>query len=1472
MALYDYQAFESSNILDSVKGVKFYVPSWEEIEQRSAVKNSVSKADSYDKNNPIIEGIFDPHMGRQNGICNTCFQSKTLCPGHFGHIHLSEPLFFTHYANEIQSICEMVCWACSRLKMQPTSADIQRVCSKNISSYNQFSQIKKIITKPVIRTCWNCDQEIPKKIQWNGKDKQYLIFTFARQNENIIQHWYASHVYTMFFRIPDEDCRVMGLDPDYTHPRNLICRYVPVPPPSIRPSMENDTGMRMEDDMTVKIREIVKNEKQLKQKKEQNESAQHIRYQIEANQTVFRTYIDNSDGLSKHAQNSKPIKSVQSRISGKEGRIRNNLMGKRVDFSGRSVITPDPEIDLDEVGVPYLIAMNLTFPETANVYNIDKLRERVSNGPYHYPGAKSVKKVHQMNRVVWLTIDTVDVSYGDVVHRHLEDGDIVKFNRQPSLHKMSIMGHRARILPGLTYRLNPNVLPAYAGDFDGDEMNLHLPQSYLTQYEVKEVSAVSKQMINPKNSAPIIAPIQDTVLSSYLLTLPDTQVDDSTYYDMLTISSIVQEPTKAQRNVSGKQLWSGRSVMSTIFPSTLNIDADGLTITNGELKDGIINKDNFSEHGSGILHQIYNYDGSDEAMHFMNNLARCTNRWQKTFGHSVGLADVIIDDASKEKKREALQQYKQDAHDVIRSIHDGTFENNNPHSNSQELERRIKEALENPKFSTISSQSTPVSERMTAMLKDVGSGSKGKPDNLVQMAFALRQQVFPGGRAPKGFDNRTFPCFQKSDHSPEAGGFVENSFIEGLSPLETFFHAMTGRNGLIDTAVSTADTGYIQRRLVKALEDIMVRSDLTVRNSAGIIVQHMYSGDGINPTCLEKQKPKYGDTLNNVRASFLLTEEDIDTTLMSVQTSEAHKRTKDEAKDWVPAIWDFYNAIVDDRHYIYTTMYRYGYITDKGLNSPVNFIRCKTYTYSHHEYHTKSDMTPKDVLDAISNLNEEIGINPTVRLLVRNQFNPRSIIVHWGFTKNMLDYCISLVKQSFYRSIADPGTMVGVLAAQGIGEPSTQLALDSFHSAGTASGAGAIGSVPRLNELLGVKTNTNHRTSTIYLNNTKERSIKDDFHQANEFANSIQMTYLKNIVDYASVYYEPNEELTTIEDDKVFTSVFNQVVEWLDDEYSMPESPWLLRMVFNKEAMFQNNISMYDVERAIRNKYQWASCVFSDDNAERLVMRIRIANSNSEDIKTLIDFQMKHLETFTIKGIPNIYFSHTPQKVRNGSEDDQKEYNPNTMDFEPNDSYLIHVDGSNLLYLLSLPEVDAQRTYSNDIQEIYSTLGIEAVRTYIIWEISKLFEEQGVEKRHIKLLVDCMTHKGFPVPINRHGWRDSSVGALTKASFEESAKMLSLAGVFSQYDNMQGVSSNIMLGQIVQAGTAYSKLSLDTDKLQNVAPLDINVGAQTSKKVPVLTDNVDLNADMEFEIPHENENTKGIKRNEKIQNVQIKHI
>ena len=1438
-----YKELDYTDKIREISGVQFSVMSPEEIRNRSVVH--VTQTILYDSNgDPVIGGLFDPRMGvlDHGKICPTDNLDNRFCPGYFGHIELARPVFYIQFLPIVQKVLKCVCIRCSKLLIDKNSPEIIEII-KSTSGKKRFTEIVDKCSKSSgLKICGVESENGCGAVQPHKYIKKDLAKIYAEWKDNALegsdtentQLLTAEFIQKMFRRISDEDCEIMGLSPQWCRPDWLICSVLPVSPPSVRPSVKQSNGQRSEDDITHKLIDIIKTNAHLKKKIDNDKSLENtVEEWTQVLQYDIATLIDNELPNVNAAihRSGRALKTLRQRLKGKEGRIRGNLMGKRVNFSARSVITPDPNIKIDELGVPKKIATNLTFPETVTKYNKKVLLKYVRNGPAVYPGAKSIKRKVDGKTIALQYVDTTTIllNEGDIVNRHLVDGDIVLFNRQPSLHKMSMMGHRVRVMDHNTFRLNVSVTKPYNADFDGDEMNMHVPQSLQTVAELKYLAAVPLQIISPREHKPVISLVQDSLLGLNRITNDGVYLNRDEMMNILIYLDSFDGNLPEPELKEPFKLWSGRQLVSMAIPNTLNLnmknnshddsETDKLNhviIRNGQLIQGRIDNKIMNSGSKGLIHVIYNDYGIQVAQQFLDDLQNIVTRYLVLTGFSVGIGDLVADSKTNEKIKSTIIKTKKQVSKLTQQVHQQIFENVASQTIQEEFEKKVNNLL-NKAISEAGNIGLKSLDRENRMVNMVSAGSKGKNINIAQMIACLGQQNVDGKRIPNSYNNRSLPHFRKYDVSPESKGFVESSFIGGLKPPEFFFHAMGGREGLIDTAVKTSETGYIQRKLIKAMEDCKVVYDLSVRNAGGSIVQFKYGEDGMDYNKIETQHSDLlSGKLEQITEKHLFSDNEDWDSFLNISTIKEMKRTKTYSK----ILNSYFYKLMDYLHFLRGYVFKDNHLST--IKFPISLFRLINRVKEQFTINSTilSNLNPLYVIKRIDqlivDLNKDGYGNKIFNILLCEYLSPKVLIKYHRLNKIAFDYIIENIKLSYNNSFVEVSDMVGPIAAQSIGEPATQMTLNTFHFAGVSAKSNVTRGVPRLKELLHISKSIKAPSTTIYLDD----SCKYDKAKANNVLNKIELTSLKDIVKSINIYFDPDESNTTIKEDREILEIY-KVFEQIDPCINDADDGcrWIIRFEFDKQDMINKNITMEHIYHKI-NLYYGSDirCVYSDDNSDKLVFRIRVMkfkkgdSDKINDLNILKNISQSIRDKVVIKGINNIT-SVSMYKNKNNFEVVGNNY-------EVKEEWVLNTSGINLLEIINCPNVDFTRTHSNDIYEMYEMLGIEAARAVLLMEIREVIENSGnyVNYRHLSLLCDIMTNRGTLMSIDRFGINRGNIGPLAKCSFEETTDQLFKASIFGELDPLKGVSANIMMGQVPPCGTGDSEIIMDESMLMDVYP------------------------------------------------------
>ncbi|HVL87479.1 MAG TPA: DNA-directed RNA polymerase subunit A' [Candidatus Thermoplasmatota archaeon] len=853
-----------------IGAIAFAMLSPQEIRTLSATK--IITADTYDDDGfPIDMGLMDPRLGViEPGLrCKTCGRTVGDCPGHFGHIDLAMPVIHVGYTKIIKNILRATCRACGRMllpreTLDKAHAEMKRAQEAGEDTTDLIKTLVKQASKPAVPACPNCG-EPQKKIDFEKPT------TFREEGHKLtpvdVREWLE--------KIPDEDCELLGINTKAARPEWMVLTVLPVPPVTMRPSITLESGERSEDDLTHKMVDVLRINQRLQENRDAGAPQLIVEDLWELLQYHITTYMDNqTSGIppARH-RSGRPLKTLSQRLKGKEGRFRSNLSGKRVNFSARTVVSPDPNISINEVGVPVEAAKELTVPLRVTPYNIEEARAFVLRGPEQHPGVNYV--VRSDGRRIKVTAQNAEevakrLEPDFVVERHLMDGDIVLFNRQPSLHRMSMMAHEVRVMPHRTFRVNLSVCPPYNADFDGDEMNMHVIQGEEARAEARILMRVQEHILSPRFGGPIIGAIHDEITGAFLMTFREVLFDKSQALYVLSRIGVKKLRFAPAKTVGGISYWTGKQIFSHVLPEDLSMkfypelregdtcaecgvpqdrcEYAGMTVVEkGLVIHGPIDEKAIGAFKGEILNKVIRNYGHASAREFIDRATRLCIAGIMVKGFSTSIDDEDIPQEAQDQIASMLAEARRKVDDLVRAYNEGALEQLPGRSLEETLELQIMQVLGKARDQAgkIAGKHLGLDNSAVIMAK---SGARGSMLNLSQMAGCVGQQAVRGERISRGYQNRTLPHFRRGDLGADAKGFVQSSYKTGLTPLEYFFHSMGGREGLVDTAVRTSRSGYMQRRLINALEDLKVEYDGTVRNTAGTIIQFRYGEDGVDPT------------------------------------------------------------------------------------------------------------------------------------------------------------------------------------------------------------------------------------------------------------------------------------------------------------------------------------------------------------------------------------------------------------------------------------------------------------------------------------------------------------------------------------------------------------------------------------------------------------------------------------------------
>ncbi|KAM3414009.1 DNA-directed RNA polymerase subunit [Cercospora zeina] len=1219
---------------------------------------------------------------------------------------------------------------------------------------------------------------------------------------------------------------------------------------------------------------------------------------------------------------------VKQKLEKKEGMFRKYMMGKRVNFAARTVISPDPNIETNEIGVPPVFAVKLTYPEPVTQYNIEELQLAVRNGPHIWPGAVaiesengSVVKLERKNAEERTALAnsllapsssaTVQGIRPKKVHRHLNNGDIVIMNRQPTLHKPSMMCHRARVLPGeKTLRMHYANCNTYNADFDGDEMNMHFPQNELARAEALSIADTDHQYISATAGNPLRGLIQDHISMSVWLCSRDMFFERGDYMNLLYAALRPENghcvngrmETLPPAIIKPKPLWTGKQVISTVLKNLTPHGAQGLTMNSksttnesmwgpggkgeadvtfkdGELIQGILDKKQIGPSSGGFVNAVYEAYGHTIAGRLLSVLGRLLTKLEHMRAFSCGVEDVIFTRNGEVNRRKALA----DAENIGLAVASKyvTLDAQQPKSDDKELRRRLEDVMrDDAKLHTLDSllngETAKLSGEVSKACMPDGlakpfpknqmqtmttSGAKGSKVNANLISCNLGQQVLEGRRVPVMVSGKTLPCFKPFETNVRAGGYIVDRFLTGIRPQEYFFHAMAGREGLIDTAVKTSRSGYLQRCLIKGMEGLRVEYDSSVRNTEdGSVVQFLYGEDG-----LDIGKAKY-------MSDFKFTAENYLSLFHSMNMGEAFGTlVSDDAKDA--------NKVAEKK---------FRKTGDLGASDPA----LAQYPPARHI----GSVSEKILADS----REWVDKNE-MRLIKDKKKNIDGTVSKKNF-QHILDV-------RYMKSVVEAGEAVGVVAGQSVGEPSTQMTLNTFHLAGHSAKNVTLG-IPRLREIV-MTAATKISTPQMTLRMGNGTSLEE----AKKFAKGISKLTLAEVIDRVTVSeaigtgtayaeakkYEirldffPSEEYKkeyaiTIGD--VVNTIERHLLEWLqtkvrkelkkagdlssikavekamaaevgesagpiEQERAQPQAErqggdddsdgegdddaTRDKAKSNKQQGGYDD-QEDDEEVAIRNRNaspepedqdddegyrsSRSSSPESEDDAKsdtkrsrKVTAAAREARIKSNELTSDISqFSFDDKDgsscTFTLE-----YDSSTAKilmlalveqglheapiqsvkGIKNAAVDETSDKKPGSEDEPP----VVLTSGVNVRAMWDYQHIlNPHHIYTNSCFDIFENYGVEAGRAAIVRELQGVFGGHGisVDPRHLMLIADYMTRGGGYQAFSRMGYR-TNVSPFMKMSFETTLGFLKEAVMNGEEDDLEGPSAKIVVGNINRMGT-----------------------------------------------------------------------
>ena len=1439
-----------------IHSVRFSVASNDETRRMAAAE--ISDATLYQRSVPNTSGINSLLLGASSRQlrCSTCSLALEECPGHSGFHRLSMPVFAPLFFDTTLKVLRCVCSFCSRLLVDISDTGDDAVVSASTR----------------VKVCRHCGAPVASfakggffgiKRTWSSE----AVFD-NEEEERFATRLFTPQVALEMLRCTDpEEMRFVGAG--LRSPADLVLENLHIPTTAIRPAVSSSTGLRArsQDDISLRLQDVIKRSVELHAeieaaistadattgaaagegggsalgggastidhrivealppRSEMLESGppnrirdvpethavlvKWARLQAEVMNLVHPTVARHVCGAPKASLPAgvSQRRCLVTKLKGKDGRIRGFLLGKRVDHSARSVISPEPAMDVDEVGVPLSIACTLTVPVRCNAENIEELRDCVLRGAGRPGGAASVIATNGalVSREAVANLETVDLRPGCVVERHLVDGDTVIFNRQPTLWRLGMMAHRVRVVEGDTFRLSLPVTSSYNADFDGDEMNLHVTQSAAATAELTLLMSVVANSANPKTNRCSFGLVQDALLATNLLTKTFTTFHMTRASAILSVTTAdLPEPSAY---LDGSPFYSSLSLISTCLPGRFSFTSNkfaayarslhaflatanwhspdtthslfGLiewskrpvVVCQGVLLCGTLNKKTVGVGGS-LLDAMLRDVGNFTFIAVLSSLQRVAHAYMKGRGFSVGIKDVVLPNAAVVEHEicERLVFAVENATEILRA------------GEERPAVAAAAEATTQQILSRVLLQAADAVQRnvspMNSFVQMAEAGSKGSKLNLSQISGALGQQIVLGKRILPQKGTRTLPCFDTGTSSVMASGFVQNSYCLGVTPVELFAVAMSGREGLVDTAVKTATSGYLQRTLIKGMEDLQVQYDGTVRTAQKEIVQFAYGNDGYNPARLELCS--FADLLKNVGGE-----------------------ADGWARDLLAGAEARLNLLPRDPQVFHELTCRLPIDTCRVLRSYNTFAAQPPPTDSAWRRRIESFVSNLERGGACANTCLQLHV-----ALALDSMRPP--VEHE-------EEALRVIREAVLVAQVEAGEAVGLLAGQSLGEPATQLTLNSFHSAGTGASTSVLHGVPRLKEILSLAKTP--RTPVIRFqpadNNCDWTSLL-----------CLRLADVVERTDVLNVYTEGAGAIAggrrgEGEDGALIECLLRYAELWSRacsacacEKGEPPKGPAKVAVLhLRRSTLRQRHLTAFKVGMALHHSREAAA--FS-------IVAVTPSNSSHQFV--------------AVKATsPRLMGSGAPRAVQHGgcvvaarvacrvpvagdwrvravsaqAEGGLDERPEVTVQVEPGQSTAVLKDIAlgNVTSAGGAAEIPWWQCIPNSISEVHELYGVEAAAAVLHSELVRTYAAGGandIDQRHVSLVVDCMCRSGVPKPFSRHGLNSSvaTTGPLVRASFEESVDTLVNASVLGEADKIEGaLSSSIMLGVRPTVGT-----------------------------------------------------------------------
>lgn len=1454
--------------------VGFFISGSEDNYVESSV--TVTNDESFHNELPVPNGINDAHMGsvRYTYKCKSCQYDKTYCPGHPGVAELNYPVVSPMCVKEIQKWLKVVCFNCGQLVITSSPpSNIKR--EKILDEYVKLARSSKIIQ------CPNPDcKAIHPSIRKNEDDD----FSIDIEDPTIEpkkgeppgpkwRYFYPHEIEAVLNKITPETCERLGKKL-VSHPKKFILRWFRVPPTTIRPEIQKMSGGRTgTNDLTIIIASIIKVNKEIppqlksvtdvktisdKQQDKIKILNMHVYDLIKGTSSTSKLHLESS--ASKRA----PM-SICKRFPRKFGRIRRNLLGRRANHMARSVITCDPSLRINEIGLPKSIARDIPIPEVVREYNYEQMRIYFMNGVKRYPGCVRIKKAstgafHDMSRIS----SDITLEIGDIIYRNMITGDIVNFNRQPSLEPSNISSMRVVVMDkGETIRMNVLVCSFFNADFDGDAMNVLVPRSKRTMHEISMLNSPSQFFISYKNGRPKIGEVQDSLFGSARLTQHDVTLDR--FHAMQIFSQVKIYHDFSQ--YPADKVFTGRELVSILFremdvlinfnrtpsvydekhalfrkydPSDIKVEID-----RGELKSGILDKASIGEesHG-GVFHIIHNKYSPERALEVSFNLQQLAISYIYNRGATIDVGDLLVRPEKIAEIQKVEMALIASSEQITEKLNKGEIIPSIGKTVTEYYEEMQTNALR-PEDAIWEHIMSGIDHDRNNLFNFIITGARGKLFNFKNISTAIGQMEINGERMREIFGGRTAPYFMRDDPDPHSRGYIGNSYISGIDPTEFIFHAQEARYAIISKALSTSITGMHNRMSIKNLEAMHVDNHRKIVND-GRVVQLLYGGDGCDPRFIENVRfltMEKGMSREDFAKRFRATTD--------LFTDKAYKN-----KDVQRLLDEEFAQLQKDREFYTKTYVNIETVTGRLYSDmatmPVNIHRIiEDVSYSFqlkkHFNEGRWKLDPVESIKKVRDLCENIafallnkykerdareakgkgGVRAEqkfipeymetsvilLRILIRSYLNVRTLISN-HITDETLDVIINRIRETYEKSLISYGKSVGIIAAQAISEPMTQLVLDSHHHSGAASTKKK--GLFRIREILSARPTERMKSPSMVLFVKPEYADNKD--KVQEIATNIEMLSVRHFLQDWQIFFEKYGDPVhpAYKHEKKLIAEFEKYNPHVKPPADL--SNWCIRIGLDKEKMIEKKMRIENIYHKLRQFFPQTFIVYSADNTEQIVLRIYPLQSMLTTKKGINTERMIELTesifSRVVRGVPDIHAAYVKELKQHSVIDEEGRVVNKPV-------YYIFTDGTNLKAILENPYIDHSTAQSDSIVETAEVYGIAAAQTKIISEMKHQVE--GSSHRHYMLYADEMVYNGVVTSIDRYGSAKREANFMLRISDASPIAVIQDSAINAAVDNLRGVSPPIMMGKNPQIGDLFNTFVLDEDfvheSLQSVEQL-----------------------------------------------------